>query len=172
LANKFRQPKFRNRHLAVQKDSEREILELIEIQAKKYKPIRRTDLRHYCEAKCSHSVSRGLIDCFILRHYDNLTESKSMSQEYPRLEVPRAFLDETICCLREYIQEMKTKSVINLDEVGMSEREDRDEKKVIVPKTTDGQMIHHRASRNVKHILITTYIIAREKSMTPYIMIS
>jgi hypothetical protein len=75
-----------------------------------------------------------------------LTETKSTPEEDLRLKVPRAFLDEMICCLREYIQEMKSELVFNLDEVGMSEWEDRKDKKVIVRKTIDDQTIPHHAS--------------------------
>jgi hypothetical protein len=67
---------------------------------------------------------------------------------------------------------MKAESVFNLDEVRMSEWEDRKDKKVIVPKTTAGQTIHHRTSRNVKYISIITCIIAAGESLTPYIVIS
>jgi hypothetical protein len=44
---------------------------------------------------------------------------------------------------------MKAELVFNLDEVGMSEWEDRKVRKVIVPTTMDDQKIHHRASRSV-----------------------
>jgi hypothetical protein len=35
--------------------------------------------------------------------------------------VPRAFLDEAISSIREYVEKMMTKLVFNFDEVGMSE---------------------------------------------------
>jgi hypothetical protein len=65
---------------------------------------------------------------------------------------------------------MKVKLAFHLDEVGMSEWEDRKEKKVIVPATMDSQMIHHPASRSVRHISIITYISAVGESLTLYIM--
>jgi hypothetical protein len=65
---------------------------------------------------------------------------------------------------------MKAELVFNLDEVGLSEWEDRKDRKVIVPMTMDGQTIHHRASRNVKHISIITCITAGGESLTPYIV--
>jgi hypothetical protein len=55
----------------------------------------------------------------------------------------RVFLDETIRCLRDHVQGMKFELVFNLDEVGISEWEYRKDRKVIVPKTMDGQTIHH-----------------------------
>jgi hypothetical protein len=67
---------------------------------------------------------------------------------------------------------MKAELVFNLDEIGMSEWEDRKDKKVMVSKTMDGQTIHHRASRNVKHISIIICITAGEEFLTPYIAIS
>jgi hypothetical protein len=70
------------------------------------------------------------------------------------------------------MQEMKAELVFNLAEIGMSEWEDRQERKVIVPRTMDGQTIHHRESRSVRHISIITCITAGGESLTPYIVIS
>jgi hypothetical protein len=42
-----------------------------------------------------------------LRHWDGSIDMKSTRQEERRLEVPRVFLDETMRCLREYVQGMK-----------------------------------------------------------------
>jgi hypothetical protein len=67
---------------------------------------------------------------------------------------------------------MKAELVFNLDEVGISEWEDRKDRTVIVPKTMDRQTMHHRISRNVKHISIITYITAGGESLTPYIVTS
>jgi hypothetical protein len=142
----------------------------IEAEAEKSRPVTRTELRHYCEAKYAQFVSKGWVDSFILRHAADLTERKSTPQEEARLEVPHVFLEETIRCLRDRAQGMKAELVFNLDEVGISEWEDRKEKKVIVPKTMDGQTIHHRVSRNVKHISIITCISAGGESLTPYIV--
>jgi hypothetical protein len=146
--------------LAVHEDSEEKILEWIETQTEKCEPITRTYIRNYCEAKYSHSVRRGLIDSFILRHRDDLMETKSICQEDSRLEVLPVFLDEIISYSQEYVQGLKAELVFNLDEVGMSEWEDRKDEKVIVAMMIDGQTIHYRALQNVKQISIITCIIA------------
>jgi hypothetical protein len=99
LANGLEEPKVRGRHLAIDEDSEGEILEWIEAQAEKCKSVTRTDIQHYCEAKYSCLVNRGWIDSFILRHRDDFKQTKSIPQEDTRSEAPRAFLDKTICCL-------------------------------------------------------------------------
>jgi hypothetical protein len=54
----------------------------------------------------------------------------------------------------------------------MSDWEDRKDKKVIVPTALDGQTIHHRISRNVRHISIIACISAGGESVTPYIVTS
>jgi hypothetical protein len=58
---------------------------------KKFNPVTRTDLLHYCEAKYSCSISRGLVNSCSLRHRDDLREVKSTSPEHPPLEVPHEF---------------------------------------------------------------------------------
>jgi hypothetical protein len=96
-------------------------LKWIKAQAEKYKPITRTDLQHYYETKYSRSVSRRCVDSCILRYCGDLTETKSIPQEYLRLKVLRTFLDETIYCLQEYVQGMKAELIFNLDKVRKSE---------------------------------------------------
>jgi hypothetical protein len=112
------------------------------------------------------------VNSFILRHQDDLSETKSTSQEDTRLEVPCAFLDETIRCLREHVHGMKGELVFNLNEVDMSEWENRKPKKVIVPKMIAGETIHHCVSRAVKHISIIACITAAGESLTLYIVTS
>jgi hypothetical protein len=68
--------------------------------------------------------------------------------------MPRAFLDETICSLREYVHGVKVELVFDLEEVTMSEWEYPKPKKVIIPKTMTGETVHHRVSQGVKHISI------------------
>jgi hypothetical protein len=165
-------PKVRGRHFPIDQGSEAGIVEWIESQADKRDHVTRADLRHYCQAKYSVSISRGWVDSFILRRRDDLAEIKSMRQEDMRLEIPHVFWNEAICCLREHIEGMKAELAFNLEEVGVFEWEGRRDKKVVIPRTISGQTMHHRASRNVKHISIITCIRAAGESLTPYIVTS
>jgi hypothetical protein len=172
LANKLEEPKVRDRRFAIDEYSARGILESIQIRAEKCKIITRTDLPHYCGAEYSRSVSRGWVKSFIFRHRDDLTETTDTHHEDPRLKMPSAFGDETICCLREYIQGTKAQLVLNLDEISLSEWENRKDKKVIAPTTMDGQTTCHHALRNVKHISIITCISIGGELLALYIVIS
>jgi hypothetical protein len=62
--------------------------------------------------------------------------------------------------------------VFNLDEVGISDWEDRKTKTVIVPATMHGQTIHHEISRTVMHISVIACVSTAEESLTPYIITS
>jgi hypothetical protein len=172
LTNGLDDPQGRGRHPALDDASEIEIVEWIQNQAEKFNPVTRTDLLHHCHFKYFRFISRRWVNYFILRHRDDPREVTSVPQKYPRLEVPWEFLDETTRDLREYIHGMKVELAFNLDKMGMSEWEDRKEKKGNVPMRTDGQMIHHGASRSVKNISVIAYISAGGESLTPVIMTS
>jgi hypothetical protein len=64
--------------------------------------------------------------------------------------------------------------VLNLEEVGISDWEDRKTKTntVIVPATMRGQAIHHEISRTVKHTSVIACISTAGESLTPYIITS
>jgi hypothetical protein len=62
--------------------------------------------------------------------------------------------------------------VFNLDEVGISDWEDRKRKTVMVPATLSGQAIHHEISRTVKHISVIACISAARESLAPYTITS
>jgi hypothetical protein len=57
LDNGLDAPKVRDRHMAVDENSEAEILERINSRAEKCNPIPLTEFWHYCEVKCSISIS-------------------------------------------------------------------------------------------------------------------
>jgi hypothetical protein len=98
---------------------------------------------------------------FVLRHSDEVIQTKSCAQEGQRSQVPGVFLERIIQDLHEYVQGCVAELVVNLDEVGISDWEDRKTKKVIARAAKRswhlamfGQTIHHGVSRNVKHISV------------------
>jgi hypothetical protein len=65
-------------------------------------------------------------------------------------QVPRVFLKRTIQDLDDYVQGCLAELVFNLDEVSVSDWEDRKTKAVILPAGVRGQTIHPGVSRNVR----------------------
>jgi hypothetical protein len=82
------------------------------------------------------------------------------------------FLERIIRDLNEHVQGCVAELVFNLDEVDISEWEDRTLRKVAVPATMDGQTMHHAVSWNVKHISLIACVWAAGESLALYIAIS
>jgi hypothetical protein len=62
--------------------------------------------------------------------------------------------------------------VFDLDEIGVSEWEDRKSMKVVVPTSMGRQRIHDEVNRNLKHITVITCVAMRGKYVILYIMMS
>jgi hypothetical protein len=82
------------------------------------------------------------------------------------------FFDQTLSCIIQFVQSRRTDLVFNLDEVGISEWEDRKPKNVIVPKSMGEQTVHHQVNRNLKHVSIIASVLAAGESLIPYIVTS
>jgi hypothetical protein len=119
-------------------------------------------------------IARGWVNSFVRRHSDQIFKTENTPQEQQRLQVSRLFLERTVQDLKVHVQQCVAELVFNLDEVGISDWEDRknETKTVIDPVTMRGQTIHHEISRAVKHISVIACVSAAEESLTPYIITS
>jgi hypothetical protein len=86
------------------------------------------------------------------------------------VNLPRG--NNTIRSLHETLQSCPADLVFNLDEVEIFDWEDRKPKKVAVPIAVAAHNIHHRISRDVKHISIVTCISAGGACFAPYVVTS
>jgi hypothetical protein len=106
-------------------DHEHEILAWISQHAAKSTPLTLRDIREHVTTKYDLPTTRGWVNSFIGRHIDEICQMKSSPQEAEGLEVPRCFLDQKLLCIAEFVQGRPTELVFKLDEVGISEWEDR-----------------------------------------------
>jgi hypothetical protein len=74
--------------------------------------------------------------------------------------------------LKEHVQGRLAELVFNLDEVGISDWDDRETRKAAVPMTMDGQKINHAISRNVTDTSAIVRMSAAGKVLMPYIVTS
>jgi hypothetical protein len=116
--------------------------------------------------------TRGLANSFLLRNLDEVIQTKYGTQEGHRSQIPRAFLERIIQDLHIYVQGCVAELVFNLDEVGISDWEDRKTKKVITLAAIFGQTIHHGVSRNMKDISVIACLSAAGESLLHYIVTS
>jgi hypothetical protein len=110
------------------------------------------------------------VDSFILCHPYEIIQTKSVPQDQQRLQVPGMFLNRTVQNLNEHIQGCVAELVFNLEEVGISDWEVREPRKVLVPATMRGHPAHHGISRTVKHIAVITFVSDAGESFTPYMI--
>jgi hypothetical protein len=62
--------------------------------------------------------------------------------------------------MEEWVQGCIRDLVFDLDEIGVSEWEDRKSRKAVVPSAMSSQTIHSGVNRNLKHIAVITCIAA------------
>jgi hypothetical protein len=172
LRRGFARPKERGRPPSLDDDKEKAILQWIEKNADQSRPVTRTDILHYVHGRLNEMVTRGWVDNFLTRRKIELFETLSSPQENPRLQVPREYLDTTIRCIQDHVTGAQAELVFNLDEVGISEWEDRKPRFVVVPMKYKGIRIHHGQSRNLKHLSVVACVSAAGEHMTPYIVTS
>jgi hypothetical protein len=113
LANGLNEPKSRDRHSAVRAESDANILAWMTGKAERHAAVTRTDIRDDCREVCKIEVTRGCMDSFISSHWAELIEEKSSPQEAPRLQVPRVFLDQTVCSMPKAVQSRPADLVFN-----------------------------------------------------------
>jgi hypothetical protein len=83
-----------------------------------------------------------------------LFETVSRPQENTRLEILRLFLDRIVERLKQRVPSCCAELVLNLDEVGISEWEDRVRGKVIVRISMSRPTIHDGVHRNLKQVSV------------------
>jgi hypothetical protein len=117
-------------------------------------------------------IMKWQVDSFIGHHLNELIKIKSMSQEEPRHQVSRMFLDTILHVMEDTIHNRSMNLVFNLNEVGISEWEDRKPRKVIILITIESQLVHHTISLHLKHLSIITCIFTGGQCIIHYMVMS
>jgi hypothetical protein len=108
-------------------------------------PVTRKEIKDYCTSQFHVPIAGGWVNSFVLHYSDEIIQTTHSPQEEQRLQVPRLFLERTVQNLNEYIQGCTAELVFNLDEVGISDWEDRKARKAVIPVTMRGQTRHDRS---------------------------
>jgi hypothetical protein len=138
-------------------------------------PVTRKEMKDHCMSQFQVPITRGRVNSFVLGSPDEIIQAKSSRQEEQHLQVMRVFLERTVQNLNEYVQGCIAEPVFNLDEVGISDWEDRKARQVVVYRrlcAARRDMLHHGISRNMKHISVITCVSAAGETLIPYIITS
>lgn len=155
------------RHNAFDEQTENEIVQEIISRYQSYQSMTQIQILEFVISKFKKNVTKGWVNAFIGRHQDELQKCYSIPQEDSRLCIPRLFLDQHITNMKTYVSGKCSELVFNIDEVGLSEWEDRKIKKVIVPKSADRNNVYHSINRKVYHISMLVCISAGGDALTP-----
>jgi hypothetical protein len=112
------------------------------------------------------------VKSFIAHHPGAWGKLKSSPQEVEPLEKPLCFLEETLSCLAKFVQRRPTELVFNLDEVGISDWEDRKTKSVLVPRAIAEQAGHDKRNRTLKHDSVIACVSVAGEGLMPSIATS
>jgi hypothetical protein len=106
------------------------------------------------------------------RHSGEVIQTTCIAQEEERVQISTTFTERTIQDLDENTQGCMAELVFNVEEVGISDWEDRNTKKVAIPAELFDQMIDHGVSRNVKQISVIICLWPVAESLLVYIVTS
>jgi hypothetical protein len=104
LAHGLEPPGERAKHPALEADREQQILDWIQQKAEQRTPVRKTEINDYCTIQLKVPITRDWANSFVLRHSDQIFNTKSTPQEQQRVQVPRMFLERTVQNLKEHVQ--------------------------------------------------------------------
>ena len=74
--------------------------------------------------------------------------------------------------MKEAVHPRHAELVLNLDEQGISDWEDRKSKWVVIPILAEHQPVHHGVSWNLKHLSVVTCMSAGGQCLMPYMVTS
>jgi hypothetical protein len=131
LAQWLNKPGQRGKHITLNQDREQQILDRIQQNPAQDTPVTREEIMDYCTAQFKIEFTQGCVNSFGLQYSHDIIPTKSAPQEQQRMKVPRAFPERTIQDLHDYVEGWVAELVFNLDEVGISDYEDRETQKVI-----------------------------------------
>jgi hypothetical protein len=88
-------------------------------------------------------------------------------QEQPRLRVPRAFLDQYIALIKEWLPLAPVELILNIGEFGFSDLEERKGKPLFIPSRVRGATLHYPVDRGLRHQTLVCCVTAAGDAYCP-----
>jgi hypothetical protein len=107
-------PLARGQHHEPAANAEQQLADWITAKAAKNVGVNRTELLHERNERFGKSITRGWVDSFLTYHAEQLFETKSVTRENPRLEVPRVLLQTGLDGFRNHVHQASAELVFNL----------------------------------------------------------
>jgi hypothetical protein len=108
---------------------------------------------------------------FLKRRSDQIAISVAIPQEESRMNVTKAVARKHVQKLVDFVQNIHTELVFNLDEVGSEEWADRKPKKVFAPTVRAEKTVHHPVNRGGRRVSAIVTISMAGDVLTPLLII-
>jgi hypothetical protein len=123
------------------------ILHHIREAYRRYEPLPRTQLRSKVLERFNVTPAATRSYEFLNRHSNNITLCRAIPQEESRMNIIVAAARRHIQNMIDFVQNIHTELIFNMDEVGSEEWADRKPKKVFVPIVLAQETLHYAVKR-------------------------
>jgi hypothetical protein len=134
-------------------------------------PLSPKQLREYVRESFAKHASRGWVWHFVRRHSGELDHAKAYPQEDARMNITKETARIHIANLINYVKDVPTELVFNIDEVGSQEWADRKPRSVIIPHQERPRKIHYSVRRSQKRISCIAAISMAGDTLMPLLII-
>jgi hypothetical protein len=117
-------------------------------------------LLNFIEIEFRKILTYGWVKSFLHRKVQDVKQVWGSPQELPRLQIPQQYLNEYITLIQEYVPLVPAEFVFHLDEIGLSDWEERKRQPILIPVEIDGDAIHYRVDRRIRHQTLVCCISA------------
>jgi hypothetical protein len=92
-------------------------------------------------------------------------------QEQTRLQVPRAFLDQSIALIEKWLPPMPAGLIFIIDECGLRDWEERKAKPVRIPSRVRDATVHYPVDRGIRHQTLVCFVTAAGDAYSPLLVL-
>jgi hypothetical protein len=124
----------------------------------------------FCGTELWQILMYGWLRTFIDRHRSQVTRAIVHPQEHVRLQVPRCWLDRYIQLIKNYIPQIPAELISNIDEISLSDWEERKEKKVLIPSGHIDSRLHDPVNWSIRHHTLICCISTAGDAYSPLLI--
>jgi hypothetical protein len=155
----------------LQPDEETNVMAYITDSFQRGSPVSPKQIRAYVADAFRKQVSPSWTWRFIKRHENVLQRATAYPQENTGMEVSKEIARTHIRNLEQYVKDVSTELILNVDEVGCQEWPDWKKRDMIIPHQKRPCRIEYAVSRKEKRITCITTISMAGDALMPLLVI-
>jgi hypothetical protein len=129
--------------------------------------VTQRELLNLIEEKCHMVLTHGRITPFLARNSADIAEGIFSPPELSSLQTAQRNIDEYIGLIKAYILVVSSELAFNLDEVGLSDWEERRPRPVLVTADRGNQLLHDPVDRDIRHQALLRCVSASGDASCP-----